>query len=308
MKNSELTPDQKFLFVEICERGPNHQFTPDLSEDSEELLLVEKLSSLGIVKVGRQANGNIYYAILTASGKPFLQDVRKWAEQEGRQGEIELELFKFLKENNGASPERLVGFEIRGGAITEDELFEAVDNLERAQTISIPRDTSNGGAHGLPLRASYNPSWNRKMSQRKPPAWYSREENKHMTNTYDQSITNNFSQVSHSQIAIGDNSIQNQSNTAGLSEEAINQIVDYFQEFKKQAEKDIADAEQRQALLDIAKKAEEEMKSAETTKDAESKFSRFLEISRDYVTKHGAEALALLLFKGMTMAMGLPSV
>ena len=129
-----------------------------------------------------------------------------------------------------------------------------------------------------------------------------------MTNTYDQSITNNFSQVSHSQIAIGDNSIQNQSNTAGLSEEAINQIVDYFQEFKKQAEKDIADAEQRQALLDIAKKAEEEMKSAETTKDAESKFSRFLEISRDYVTKHGAEALALLLFKGMTMAMGLPSV
>ena len=23
MKISELTPDQKFLFVEICERGPN---------------------------------------------------------------------------------------------------------------------------------------------------------------------------------------------------------------------------------------------------------------------------------------------
>ena len=126
-----------------------------------------------------------------------------------------------------------------------------------------------------------------------------------MNNNFAQYTTNNFDRVSNSQIAVGDHASQNQTNNHGLSDEAIQQIVDYFNDFKNQVQEDIADAEQRHVLLKMAEEAECQMKESEAPEEAKSKFSKFSENAREFIVNHGIEVLAMVLLKEASMAAGL---
>lgn len=301
-----LTPDEKFLFIKILDRSAEGRFDPDLTPGSEEYLLTEKLDYLGLVKTQKIWGGGISLALLRPAGKVAAQEIHRWVNEEGREGEVQLELYTFFEKTNGKSPTDLIGREIRGEAITEDELSDAVDALEKAGAITIPHGTSNGGAHGLPLRVSPVRSWKRKIDHRKPPAWQTNQEITPMNNNFAQYTTNNFDRVSNSQIAVGDHASQNQTNNHGLSDEAIQQIVDYFNDFKNQVQEDIADAEQRHVLLKMAEEAECQMKESETPEEAKSWFTKFAENTSELIAKHGADSLSLLIVRGISMATGLP--
>lgn len=306
MVSYDLTPDEKFLFIEVLDRSAEGMLDPDLTPGSEEYLLTEKLDHMGWVDAPLRADGKIHDALLLPAGKVAAQEIHRWVKEEGREGEVQIELYTFFEKTSGECPTPLIGREIRGEAITEDELSEAVDALEKAGAITIPNGTSNGGAHGLPLRVSPVRSWKRKIDHRKPPAWHPIQEVASMNNNFGHYTTNNFSQVSNSQIAVGDYASQNQTNNHGLSDEAIQKIVDYFNDFRKQVQENITDIEQRQVLLKMAKEAECQMKESETPEEAKSWFTKFAENTSELIAKHGAESLSLLLVEGISMATGLP--
>lgn len=145
MASYDLTPDEKFLFIKILDRSAEGTFDPDLTPGSKEYLLTEKLDQMGWVDAPLWGDGNIYGALLLPAGKVETQEIHRWVNEEGREGEVQLELYTFFEKTNGKSPTDLIGREIRGEAITEDELSEAVDALEKAGAISIPRGTSMMG-------------------------------------------------------------------------------------------------------------------------------------------------------------------
>lgn len=140
MVTNELTPDELYLFIEIFDRHPEGEFTPDLTEGSAEYLLAEKLGKLGWVNTPRQWGGKNYVTFLKPAGKTAAQTVRGWIHDEGRAGEIQIKLYNFLKETNGQSPVKLIGHEIRGEQITEEELYEAVETLEQVGAIPSLRE------------------------------------------------------------------------------------------------------------------------------------------------------------------------
>lgn len=297
MISQQLQPDEIFQFVDILNRSTKGDFLPDLSEDSQEIHLLDKLSSCGLVNAKRKANNGIHVALLTETGKVAAQEARQWVENQGRQGEVQLALFDYLKESNGQSPSNLIGQAVSNQPLTEDELYEAVDALEKVGAISIPNGTSNGGAHGLPLRASHNPAWSQRMKRRQAPAWYNLQMVPVSQNIYNQPTTNNFSGITESQIAIGDNAQQTQNNSHGLSAEDVARIGSFFRDLRDQIEEKIADAEQREALLALAERAENELLAAETQEESKSIRERFLEHAVPALANEGAHALVAFIFQ-----------
>ena len=301
MITNELTPDELYLFIEILDRRPEGEFTPDLTEGSAEYLLAEKLGELGWIKAQRQWGGKIYVAFLMPVGKAAAQNVRCWIRDEGRAGEVQIELYKFLKDTDGQSPAKLIGRKIRGEEITEEELYEAVETLEAVGAITIPRGTSNGGAHGLPLRASHHPTWGRRMSLRKPPAWY---ENNTVPTTHhvvNQSTTNNISQGSYSQASIGDHATQNQTNTQGLSGEDLEKIAHYFEGFRDLVSENITDGEQQKALLKVAEQAEAKLYEVTSEDQANSVITNLMKKMPEMVAEQGANVLCTYLVQGLSL-------
>lgn len=301
MTHNELTPDERYLFIEILDRHPEGEFTPDLTEGSAEYLLTEKLGEIGWINAQRQWGGKIYVTFLKPAGKTATQNVRGWIHDEGRAGEIQIKLYNFLKETNGQSPEKLIGHEIRGEEITEEELYEAVETLEQVGAITIPQGTSNGGVHGLPLRASHHPSWGRRMSLRKPPAWSKNNTVSTTHHVVNQSTTNNISQGSYSQVSIGDNTTQTQTNTQGLSGEDLEKIAHYFDGFRDLVSENIIDGEQQKALLTIAEQAEATLKEAESEDQAKSIITDLMKKIPEMVAEQGANVLLTYLVEGLLL-------
>lgn len=97
MISQQLQPDEIFQFVEILNRSTKADFLPDLSEGSQEIYLVDKLCSRGLVNAKRRANNGIYVALLTVEDRVAAQEAHQWAENEGRQGEVQLALYDYLK-------------------------------------------------------------------------------------------------------------------------------------------------------------------------------------------------------------------
>lgn len=303
MISQQLQPDEIFQFVEILNRSAKGDFLPDLSEGSQEIRLLDKLSSCGLVNAKRRANNGIYVALLTTEGRVAAQEAHQWVENQGRQGEVQLALFNFLKESYGQSPSKLIGQEVRSQPLTEDELYEAVDALEKVGAISIPNGTSNGGAHGLPLRAFHNPAWSQRINRREAPAWYNLQMVPVSQNIYNQPTTNNFSGITESQIAIGDNAQQTQHNSHGLSAEDVARIGSFFRDLQERIKEEIADEEQRKALLDFAQRAEGELREAETQEDAKSLREKFLELTAPAIASEGAHSLFTYIFQQWPLPM-----
>lgn len=167
--------------------------------------------------------------------------------------------------------------------------------------ITIPRGTSNGGAHSLPLRASHHPTWGRRMSLRKPPAWY---ENNTVSTTHhvvNQSTTNNISQGSYSQASIGDHATQNQTNTQGLSGEDLEKVAHYFEGFRDLVSENITDGEQQKALLKIAEQAETELKEVTSEDQANSVITNLMKKMPEMVAEQGANVLCTYLVQGLSL-------
>lgn len=261
------------------------------------------MCSRGLVNAKRRANNGIYVALLTVEGRVAAQEAHQWAENEGRQGEVQLALYDYLKKSNGQSPSKLIGQEVRSQPLTEDELYEAVDALESVGAISIPNGTSNGGAHGLPLRAFHNPTWAQRMKRRETPAWYNMQMVPVSHNVYNQPTTNNFSDITENQIIVGDNAQQTQHNNHGLSAENVARIDSFFRDLQERIKEEIADAEQRRALLDLAQRAEGKLLEVETQEDAKSLREKFLELTAPVIASEGAHSLFTYIFQQWPLAM-----
>lgn len=292
MINHNLTPEEIFHFVKILDQSPEGSFNPDLSDGSIDIPLVEKLTNNSYLKSTPRANGKIYVTLMTNAGKVAAQEARCWINIEGRQGLIQLALYDYLKKSHGQSPKNLVGFtssEIKE-PITEDELYEAVDILQQDGAIEIPKGTSNGGAHGLPLRALPVRSYANRMNRRQPPAWY----NMHITptsqTTYHQTTTNNFSDITQSQIAVGNHAQQTQNNNS-LSREDLAKITAFCEDFEAQVKESITDLQKQDALLAIRLEIQEELSAAKSSEESQSAFTKFLKKITDIAATEGAHQL-----------------
>ncbi|WP_068168187.1 hypothetical protein [Rothia sp. ND6WE1A] len=305
MVGISLKPQEMFRFDEIIKDSPEGILNVSLSEESPDLPLIYKLKNAGFVSAKTKANGNLTSAVLTSHGKELKFNVRDWVETSGRRGKLQLNILQLVKDGRGDNVSELV--QDSDNSYTEDEICEAIEDLERAGAIK----TYSAWGRNFPVRIDLQPGWETKMNREEVPAWTASENSTYVYNSTDNSrnthTTNTFhGDIAGSQIAIGDNATQTLTSNNGLPPEALTEITAYFENLNTAIREEVSDFQQQQELLELATRAEQEMKQASSKDEAQSTINKLMNKFVELGITEASTQLMKLLFAGARLAFGLP--
>ncbi|MEV7801274.1 hypothetical protein AB0O14_19500 [Microbacterium foliorum] len=243
--------------------------------------------------------------MLTSHGKELKFNVRDWVETSGRRGKLQLNILQLVKDGRGDNVSELV--QDSDNSYTEDEMCEAIEDLERAGAIK----TYSAWGRNFPVRIDLQPGWETKMNREEVPAWTASENSTYVYNSTDNSrnthTTNTFhGDIAGSQIAIGDNATQTLTSNNGLPPEALTEITAYFENLNTAIREEVSDFQQQQELLELATRAEQEMKQASSKDEAQSTINKLMNKFVELGITEASTQLMKLLFAGARLAFGLP--